>query len=62
MSSHRLAIQRHEWFAVAVAFVYFFCVLAAYYVLRPVRDAMGASADAQVVFPPALIAWAQARG
>lgn len=43
MSSHRLAIQRHEWFAVAVAFVYFFCVLAAYYVLRPVRDQLSAA-------------------
>ncbi|MCW5577203.1 MAG: MFS transporter, partial [Dokdonella sp.] len=37
------AIQRHEWFAVAVAFVYFFCVLAAYYVLRPVRDQLSAA-------------------
>ncbi|HEY0179558.1 MAG TPA: MFS transporter [Dokdonella sp.] len=34
----RPAVQRHEWFAVVVAFVYFFCVLAAYYVIRPVRD------------------------
>ena len=39
----RPAIQRHEWFAVAVAFVYFFCVLAAYYVMRPVRDQLSAS-------------------
>jgi len=37
------AIQRHEWFAVAVAFVYFFCVLAAYYVIRPVRDQLSAA-------------------
>jgi AAA family ATP:ADP antiporter len=39
----RPAIQRHEWYAVAVAFVYFFCVLAAYYVIRPVRDQLSAS-------------------
>lgn len=39
----RPAIQRHEWFAVAVAFAYFFCVLAAYYVLRPVRDQLSAA-------------------
>jgi len=39
----RPAIQRHEWFAVAVAFVYFFCVLAAYYVIRPVRDQLSAA-------------------
>ena len=35
---NRPAVHRHEWLAVALAFAYFFCVLAAYYVLRPVRD------------------------
>jgi AAA family ATP:ADP antiporter len=40
---HRPAIQRHEWFAVGIAFVYFFCVLAAYYVIRPVRDQLSAA-------------------
>ena len=40
---HRPAIQRHEWFAVAIAFVYFFCVLGAYYVVRPVRDQLSAA-------------------
>jgi len=39
----RPSIQRHEWFAVGVAFAYFFCVLAAYYVIRPVRDQLSAS-------------------
>jgi AAA family ATP:ADP antiporter len=39
----RPAIQRHERFAVAVAFAYFFCVLAAYYVIRPVRDQLSAA-------------------
>ncbi|HKE49314.1 MAG TPA: MFS transporter [Rhodanobacteraceae bacterium] len=39
----RPAIQRHEWFAVVLAFVYFFAVLAAYYVLRPVRDQLSAA-------------------
>ena len=38
-----LAIQRHEWFAVVVAFTYFFLVLAAYYVIRPVRDQLSAA-------------------
>lgn len=42
--------------------LYFFSLLTGYYVLRPVRDAMGASADAQAIFPPALIAWAQGHG
>lgn len=42
--------------------LYFFCLLCGYYVLRPVRDAMGASNDAATVFPHAMIAWAQAHG
>ena len=37
------------------AFLYFFCLLSGYYVLRPVREAMCASADVQQVFPPAMI-------
>jgi AAA family ATP:ADP antiporter len=39
----RPAIQRHEWFAVGVSFTYFFLVLAAYYVIRPVRDQLSAA-------------------
>jgi AAA family ATP:ADP antiporter len=39
----RPAIQRHEVFAVVVAFAYFFFVLAAYYVIRPVRDQLSAA-------------------
>ncbi|HET9031623.1 MAG TPA: MFS transporter [Dokdonella sp.] len=37
------------------AFLYFFCLLSGYYVLRPVREAMGASADVQAVFPAWMI-------
>ena len=37
--------------------LYFFCLLSGYYVLRPLRDAMGASADVLAVFPPALVEW-----
>lgn len=44
------------------ALLYFFSLLTGYYVLRPVRDAMGASSDAVTVFPQALIDWALARG
>ncbi len=44
------------------AFVYFFCLLSGYYVLRPVREAMGASSDVQAVFPPAMIEFFAARG
>ncbi|MEZ5461288.1 NTP/NDP exchange transporter [Dokdonella sp.] len=39
----RPAIQPHEWFAVCVSFAYFFSVLAAYYVIRPVRDQLSAA-------------------
>ncbi len=42
--------------------VYFFCLLSGYYVLRPVREAMAASADLQTVFPPALITWFAGHG
>ncbi len=44
------------------ALLYFFCLLCGYYVLRPVRDAMGASADVSAVFPDAWVAWAEVHG
>ncbi len=44
------------------ALLYFFCLLCGYYVLRPVRDAMGASGDVAAVFPAFLIEWAATRG
>ncbi|KLI98876.1 MFS transporter [Luteimonas sp. FCS-9] len=43
------------------ALLYFFCLLCGYYVLRPVRDAMGASSDAATVFPAFMLDWAAAR-
>jgi AAA family ATP:ADP antiporter len=39
-----LRVERHERPALAWAFAYFFLLLAAYYVLRPVRDAMAVQA------------------
>jgi AAA family ATP:ADP antiporter len=33
-------LERHEYYAVAWSFVYFFCVLSAYYMLRSVRETM----------------------
>jgi AAA family ATP:ADP antiporter len=42
--------------------LYFFSLLCGYYVLRPVRDAMGASSDVAAVFPNAWIDWAVAHG
>lgn len=44
------------------SFLYFFFLLTGYYVLRPVRDAMGASGDVEAVFPTAAVEWASARG
>jgi AAA family ATP:ADP antiporter len=44
------------------ACLYFFALLTGYYVLRPVRDAMGATSDIAAVFPPATIDWFAARG
>lgn len=44
------------------SFLYFFCLLSGYYVLRPVREAMGASADVEAVFPKAMIEFFAARG
>lgn len=41
-----LRAERHEWPALGWAFVYFFLLLAAYYVLRPVRDALAVQAGA----------------
>jgi len=35
-----LGLHRHEYYAVAWSFVYFFCVLSAYYMLRSVRETM----------------------
>jgi len=35
-----LGIERHEYVAVAWSFAYFFCVLASYYIIRPVREEM----------------------
>jgi len=39
----RIDVQRHEWSALVVSFLYFFCVLAAYYIIRPVRDQLSAA-------------------
>jgi len=42
--------------------LYFFCLLTGYYVLRPVRDAMGAESEVAAVFPEAVVHWFAARG
>lgn len=34
-------LQEHEFPALGYSFLYFFCLLCAYYILRPIRDEMG---------------------
>ena len=36
-------VHQGEWPAVAISFLYFFCVLAAYYMIRPVREQLSAA-------------------
>ena len=36
-------VREGEWYAVSISFVYFFCVLAAYYMIRPVREQLAAA-------------------
>ena len=43
-------VKREEWPALILAFAYFFFVLAAYYVLRPVREQLAAASGSQVLF------------
>lgn len=59
---HRFRAALAESPALWWSFLYFFCLLSGYYVLRPVREAMAASSDVQAVFPPALIGFFAARG
>lgn len=40
-------VEAHEQATLAWAFVYFFCLLCSYYILRPIRDAMGISAGVE---------------
>lgn len=58
----RLTQALRESPALLWSFLYFFCLLSGYYVLRPVREAMAASADLQTIFPASLIAWFDAQG
>lgn len=44
-----LGIERHEYVAVMWSFAYFFCVLSSYYMLRPMREAMGVESGAATI-------------
>ena len=43
------SLEKHEYVAVAWSFIYFFCVLSAYYILRPVREAMAVGSGADTI-------------
>ena len=44
VAGQRIDVQRHEWIAVGLSFLYFFALLSSYYILRPIRDEFGVSA------------------
>jgi ATP:ADP antiporter, AAA family len=46
-----IGVTRREAPAFGLAFLYFFCVLAAYYVIRPVREQLGAAAGGSSALP-----------
>jgi AAA family ATP:ADP antiporter len=48
--------------ALPISALYFFCLLCGYYLLRPVRDAFGASPEVEAVFPQWLIQWSLTHG
>jgi AAA family ATP:ADP antiporter len=48
--------------ALPISAIYFFCLLCGYYLLRPVRDAFGASPEVEAVFPEWLIHWSTSHG
>lgn len=50
-STPGVGARRAELTALMLSFVYFFCVLAAYYVIRPVREQIGAAAGGSAVLP-----------
>ncbi|WP_269791886.1 MFS transporter [Stenotrophomonas sp. Iso1] len=58
----RLRQALRESPALLWSFLYFFCLLSGYYVLRPVREAMAASSDMQTLFPQPLIDWFAGHG
>ena len=44
-----MGLERHEYTAVAWSFLYFFCILSAYYVLRPMREAMAVASGPETI-------------
>lgn len=44
-----MGLERQEYTAVAWSFLYFFCLLSAYYVLRPMREAMAVASGPETI-------------
>jgi AAA family ATP:ADP antiporter len=47
--SRLFGLEKHEYVAVGWSFVYFFCVLSSYYVLRPIREEMAVFSGANTI-------------
>ncbi len=47
--SRVLGLERHEYVAVAWSCAYFFCVLSSYYMIRPIREAMGVESGTETI-------------
>lgn len=62
LSITRLRSHLRDFPPLLWSFLYFFTLLTGYYVLRPVRDALGATGDVEAVFPAALVDWAAGYG
>lgn len=45
----QLDASKDEWYAVFLSFVYCFCILAAYYVIRPMRDQLAVEAGSALL-------------
>ncbi|MCC8473885.1 MFS transporter [Xanthomonas arboricola] len=58
----RLSVALRSSPPLAWSFLYFFCLLSGYYLLRPVREAMSASADVEAIFPTGMIAFFATHG
>ena len=52
------AVERHEIAAVAAAFLLFFCVMAGFFSIRPVRDTIGSMMDRERLADLWMVVWA----
>ena len=58
LMNKKIQVDRHEWSALFVSFLYYFCILSSYYIMRPIRDQFAAgvgSAQLPVFFSATFI-------